>query len=258
MRRGGFEEATQPETTQSNQDTAGCWLGWFCQNGLESPDTCKVPKTGDWDLLGRRAIQVSGFWNLFYLSLRPVSLCYFSVHIFSAPSVFLYICSQPCPPPGWNSDSTLRISLLGHTVPSTPTAPYPPSPVEAKYYFYGLYSNPHLIARSSTDVWVEPRGVEAYLTPKELSPLGFSHALQGLWEPVIGPAIASYLSLDPVRIRHPDDTSPPAILWVGVLPSSIAAEDGIAITVQCKTILSSHGIHDVHVELRESEVLRFS
>lgn len=161
-----------------------------------------------------------------------------------------------------NDSDTLPINLQGHIVPNAPTAPYAPSPIEAKHYYYGLYSKPRLIARSSIDPWVEPRGPEAYLTPKELSPLGFNHPLRKLWEPTVGPDIASYLdamgvewsSLDPVRIGYVDDPSPPAILWVGVLPGTLTAEVGVNVAVHCKDILSANGINDVHVELRESEV----
>ncbi|KAH8994558.1 hypothetical protein EDB92DRAFT_1943867 [Lactarius akahatsu] len=78
-----------------------------------------------------------------------------------------------------------------------------------KYYFYGLYSNPRFIARSSIDIWIEPRDAEAYLTPKELSPLDSDRPpLRDIWEPTVGPDTANYLDaksvkcLDPVRIGH--------------------------------------------------------
>ena len=144
------------------------------------------------------------------------------------------------------------------------TAPTPPSAVEARCFYYGLYSKPRLIARSSTYAWVEPRGPEAYLTPKELRPLGFIHPLGKLWERTIGPEMVAYLdamevkcsSLDPVRIGFIGDSSPPAIIWIGVLPGTLTAEAGVKVAVHCKGILAANGIDDVHVELRESEVFR--
>ena len=152
---------------------------------------------------------------------------------------------------------------MGHTVPDAATAPYPPSPVEAQHYYYGIPSNPRLVARSSTNIWVEPRSAEAYLVPKEASPLGF-HPLQDIWEATVGPAVVSYLdaegvkctSLDPVRMGYTGDSSPPAIIWMGVLHGSLTAEIGIRVATDCKGILSAHGIPDVHVEIRESEVFR--
>ncbi|KAF8333698.1 hypothetical protein F5887DRAFT_993030 [Amanita rubescens] len=145
-----------------------------------------------------------------------------------------------------------------------PTAPTPPSSVEAMHFYYGLYSKPRLIARSSTYLWIEPRGPEAYLRPKELSPFGFGHPLEDCWEDKVGPQMISYLddigvkasSLDPVRIGYAGDSSPPAIIWVGVLPGTLAPEAGVNVAIQCKNILSSNGINDVDVELRESSVFR--
>jgi len=140
---------------------------------------------------------------------------------------------------------------------SLSTTPHPPSPVEAKYFYYGLPSRPLLVARSSTNVWsVQP---EAYPTPKGLRPVGL-HPLQEIWEATVGPAICDYLdskkvkwtSVDTVRIGHEGDPSPPAIVWIGVFPDSLSAEDGIKIATHCKSILFTHGIDDVHVEIRES------
>jgi hypothetical protein len=151
---------------------------------------------------------------------------------------------------------------INHTVPDAPT-PCPPSPVEAKYFYYGIPSKPRLVARSSTNPWVEPRGPEAYLIPKETSPLGF-HSLEEKWEAMVGPAIVGYLdamkvawtSLDPVRMGEADDPSPAAIVWIGVLPGSLTAELGVEVAVHCKGILSTHGIDDLNIEIRESEVFR--
>ncbi|KAG8812887.1 hypothetical protein FRC17_001769 [Serendipita sp. 399] len=162
-----------------------------------------------------------------------------------------------------NDHDSPPIGLLGHPVPEAPTAPYPPSPVEAENYFYGIPSKPRLVARSSTDVWVEPRGFEAYLIPKESSPLGF-HPLQEIWETKVGPAMVEYLdtnrvectSLDPIRMGYAGDSSPPAIIWMGVLRGSLTAEIGVQVAIHCKGILSAHGIDDIHLEIRESEVIR--
>lgn len=51
-------------------------------------------------------------------------------------------------------------------------APYVPSELEARNYYYGLESRPRLIARSSPNVWKKPTGPEAFMEPKELTPLG--------------------------------------------------------------------------------------
>lgn len=62
-------------------------------------------------------------------------------------------------------------------------------------------------------------------------------------------------SLDRFRIGYAGDPSPPAIIWVGVPPDSLTAEDGIKVVTLLRGILSSHSI-DIHVEIRESEVTR--
>lgn len=84
------------------------------------------------------------------------------------------------------------ISLANHDVPNPPpNEPYVPSDTEAKYYYYRLpYSLPRLVARSSCDIWMRPTGAEAYLSPKELKPLG-THLLQEVWEDTVGPAMGS-------------------------------------------------------------------
>lgn len=146
---------------------------------------------------------------------------------------------------------------------AVPIAPYHPSPVESQCYYYGIPSRPLLVARSSLDVWLEPTGPEAYLLPKESSPIGL-HPLRDIWEATVGPAIVDYLgskevewtSLDPVRMGFSGVSSPPVIVWMGVVPGSLSAEEGIEVAVYCKGILSAHNINDVHVEIRESEVFR--
>ncbi|KAK7045947.1 hypothetical protein VNI00_006942 [Paramarasmius palmivorus] len=150
-----------------------------------------------------------------------------------------------------------------HISAAVQTAPYSPSPVEAQYYYYGIPSQPRLVARSDTNAWLEPKGAEAYLLPKECSPLGL-HPLQKIWEGMVGPAMDEYLvskgveytSLDPVRMGYAGDSSPSAIVWIGVLLRSLSAEVGVEVATHCKGILSAHGIDDVHVEIRESEVFR--
>ena len=157
---------------------------------------------------------------------------------------------------------TIHSSMSGNTSPAmVPTAP---SPVESKCYYYGIPSQPRLVARSSTDVWAEPTGPEAYLVPKESRPIG-SHPLREIWGAVVGPAIVDYLdskevkwtSLDPIRMGYAGVPSPPVILWIGVVPGSLSAEDGVEVATHCKGILSAHDINDVHVEIRESVVSRY-
>jgi hypothetical protein len=150
-----------------------------------------------------------------------------------------------------------------YTAPDVvPTAPYPPSPVESQYFYYGIPSQPPLVARSSLNVWLKPTGPEAYLLPKESSPIGL-HPLREIWGATVGPTMVGYLdskgvkwtSLDPVRMGYAGESSPPIIVWMGVVPGSISGEEGIKVTTHCKSILSAHDI-DVHIEIRELMVIR--
>ncbi|KDQ52060.1 hypothetical protein JAAARDRAFT_139278 [Jaapia argillacea MUCL 33604] len=142
-------------------------------------------------------------------------------------------------------------------------APYVPSDVEARNYYYGLLSKPRFIARSSPDVWIKPSGPEAYLQPKQLTPLG-AHLLNEVWEKTVGPAMDRYLqgkgvqstSMNPLRIGIVGQSSPPAVIFIGVNPGTLSHELGIEVAVHCRSILVRNGIDDVHVEIRESKFTR--
>ncbi|EUC59342.1 hypothetical protein RSOL_309370, partial [Rhizoctonia solani AG-3 Rhs1AP] len=140
-------------------------------------------------------------------------------------------------------------------------SPQVPSRDERELYYYGIPSKPVLIARSSNDLWKLPTGPKAYLVPKECSPVGM-HRLCEVWENHIIPAMQAYLleegvqytSLDPVRVGTVSECSPPVIIWVGVIPDSLSAEQDIKVATHCRFILTDHTIDDVHVEIRESQV----
>lgn len=144
-----------------------------------------------------------------------------------------------------------------------PTAPYVPSPMERRHFYYGIYSRPALVARSSYDLWVAPTGAEAYMVPKECKPAGIS-SLNNVWEDTLGRAMGEYLqdmgvqvtSLDPIRIGKAGDESPPLIIWVGVIPGSLAPDAGIKAAIQCKAMLEKNSFNDIHVEIRESQINR--
>ncbi|KIY61238.1 hypothetical protein CYLTODRAFT_234704 [Cylindrobasidium torrendii FP15055 ss-10] len=138
---------------------------------------------------------------------------------------------------------------------------YVPFPVESAFYYYGLPSKPALVARSGADHWVEPSGPEAYLVAKELHPVG-PHMLDSVWETIVCPAIEAYLSrqvawtsVDPTRIGYAGSNHFPVILWIGVVPGSLVAEQGLAVALGCRKILTDNGILDVHVEIRHSEAI---
>ncbi|EPS98952.1 hypothetical protein FOMPIDRAFT_1125266 [Fomitopsis schrenkii] len=145
---------------------------------------------------------------------------------------------------------------------AAPSVPQLPSKTEATFFYYGLPSKPILVARSSTYLWVEPKGLEAYLDPKVLNPVG-PHLLNQQWESVLATNVERYLrdkgvawtSIDPIRIGYVGDPSPPVIVWVGVIPGSLSAADGLEVARACRAFLIDLALHDVHVEIRESEAV---
>ena len=134
--------------------------------------------------------------------------------------------------------------------------------LESKHFYYGIPSKPRLVARSSPDVGLQSTGPEVYLLPKESSPIRL-HPLREIWEATVGSNMVGYLnskevkwtSLDPIRMGYASEPSPPAIIWIGVVPGSLTAEKGIEVAIHCRSILSAHEI-DVHVEIRESMDIR--
>ncbi|KAI1793435.1 hypothetical protein LXA43DRAFT_917078 [Ganoderma leucocontextum] len=151
--------------------------------------------------------------------------------------------------------------MFGHHVPTPPNnAPCIPSPVETKFYLYGLPSGARMIARSSADVWMQPPGPEAYLEPKELAVLG-AHRLNDVWEDVVGPAMDTYLLgqqvkcsvMHPLRLGIAGQPSPPAVIMIGVNHDSLSAESGLQVAVHCRSILLDNQIEDVHVIVYESK-----
>ncbi|OJA10214.1 hypothetical protein AZE42_05511 [Rhizopogon vesiculosus] len=156
------------------------------------------------------------------------------------------------------------MNLINHAVPDPPAnAPYIPSEVEAKHYLYGLPSKARFIARSSLDVWMKPTGAEAYLDPKELTPLG-THRLNEVWEHTVGPVMDGYLLekqvqckiLHPLRIGIAGQPSPSAFILVGVNHGTLSAELGIEVAVHCRSILLQNNIDDMHVIICESKFTR--
>ncbi|KZV62420.1 hypothetical protein PENSPDRAFT_658128 [Peniophora sp. CONT] len=139
--------------------------------------------------------------------------------------------------------------------------PHAQGPTEATHYYFGLSSQPILVARSSTTEWKPPTGPES---AKRLSPPPGNHPIGS--KPALTPEIINYLdsksvkwtSIDIVKIgcvEEHDDA--PVVYWIGVLPGSLSREDGRDVVLECLNILTKHDIEDVEVEIRESIVKRW-
>ncbi|MCJ1462978.1 hypothetical protein MMC07_001582 [Pseudocyphellaria aurata] len=147
--------------------------------------------------------------------------------------------------------------MAHHPPPTDP--PHIPSDEEAKYYLYGLYSEARLIARSNSDIWMQPTGPEAYFEKKEFRPFG-PHLLNDLWEDSIGPIIDAYLLenevqctiLNPLRIAVADQPISLPVIMIGVNHDTLFPSFGLEIAMKCRSILVSYQIEDVHVIIYES------
>lgn len=67
-----------------------------------------------------------------------------------------------------------------------------------------------------------------------------------------------WTSIDVVRIGYADEPSGNVVLWIGVKPGSVSFEVAIDTVFACRGLLLDHGIIDVDVEMRESEVTRYA
>ena len=137
--------------------------------------------------------------------------------------------------------------------------------MESTFYYAGLPSSPRLLARTSTNLWEKPKGLEAYRKLKQLGVV-INHKLNTVWEDNVAPIIHARLdemgvkwtSTDIVRIGVVGESSAPVILWIGVTPKSLDSENANTAAFRCLDVLKEANITDVHVEIRESSVTRFA
>ncbi|KAF8331414.1 uncharacterized protein EI90DRAFT_3016408 [Cantharellus anzutake] len=166
-----------------------------------------------------------------------------------------------------SSPTTDILSTLDHSNRlATPSPPPRVSELEATQYYWGLHSNPWLIARTGGP-WYPPSGPEAYPRAKELRILG-EHELFDVWEDDLALKVHNILnqnqvnwsSTEIVRIAYLDEPDGNLILWIGVYstPTRLSYDVGIEVAVQCKRLLLDYSIQGVDVELRESDFVQFA
>ncbi|KAJ7600564.1 hypothetical protein C8J56DRAFT_813361 [Mycena floridula] len=108
-----------------------------------------------------------------------------------------------------------------------------------------------------------PTGPEAYRRLKHLCPV-FDHKLGDKWD-YVGPKIRDILdkqqvrfsTIDVVRFRTVPDQqtsafTSPVVIWIGVLPDSLAGKDAFNSANLILALLDKEGITDVDIEFRES------
>ncbi|KZT00087.1 uncharacterized protein LAESUDRAFT_764913 [Laetiporus sulphureus 93-53] len=144
-----------------------------------------------------------------------------------------------------------------------PTLPFVVTEALSKVYHKGLPSEPRLIAATNPSPFEAPTGSEAYPVVKELRVLG-DHTLANAWDHGLADHLrrglntmcVNWTSIEALRIVEVGESSGPAIVWIGVEFGALSFGEGSVVALQCRTFIDSHSIHDYHVEIRESRVMR--
>ncbi|KAF9787061.1 hypothetical protein BJ322DRAFT_1186070 [Thelephora terrestris] len=156
------------------------------------------------------------------------------------------------------------VTFFGFELPPIPPRP---STAEAEHYYHGLPSKPRLTARTGPP-WYPPSGPEPYFRNKELGIPGQHRLLSGLWEDNLAFKVHNILehdqvdwsSTDIVRIVHGNEPASDGylVLWIGVWGrhTHLSYEVGTKVVVQCRQLLFEHGIIDVEVKLRKSNIIQ--
>ena len=165
-------------------------------------------------------------------------------------------------------DSTALLSPPRSSSPS----PIPlPNKQEREGYYFGLPSQPPLLARTSTDVW-DPLGPDG--CPKErvlgtnnhqkLRDMDWREQRNIMNSEIIDTLDAhgvSWTSVEFYSIGYIDEEwCNPVILFIGVCQGTLINEDGSPlptagkVAVACKRVLEKYDIFDVDCEIRESSV----
>ncbi|ETW77761.1 hypothetical protein HETIRDRAFT_243201, partial [Heterobasidion irregulare TC 32-1] len=159
-----------------------------------------------------------------------------------------------------------RLDLLSDyvSVASSNSPPYLVSKLEAMLYYSGISPTPpKLVYRTGSlkTPWVKPTGSDSYRKLKQARGV-FGHRLNVVWKDV-GPVVRDLLnarkvawtSIDVVRFITDGDidekTRGPVVLWIGVHPDSLQAEDAFSLSNDVFDLLAKFDIDNVEVEYRE-------
>ncbi|KAF4975335.1 hypothetical protein FZEAL_7868 [Fusarium zealandicum] len=156
---------------------------------------------------------------------------------------------------------------MGDSSSLTNTTPTAPSAEEQQWYYYGLPSQPKLVARSSTRPWKHE--FDWFPIGKVLDPVG-QHVLVDMWNDSthsntlrrdIFQALEAvqWTSIDILRIGYQrksdftgEEFTHPVTLFISVERGSTPWPQGYAVVKRCLEILQTRGITDVDVDVKES------
>ena len=124
-------------------------------------------------------------------------------------------------------------------------------------YDMGLPSEPPLIATT------KPGPFELPTVSKVLRELG-GHSLASAWDNGLADCLrrglntirVNWTSIEALRIVEVGESSDLAIVWIGVEFGALSFKEGSVVALECRRLIDSYKIHDYHVEIRESRVMR--
>ncbi|OHW89891.1 hypothetical protein CSPAE12_11522 [Colletotrichum incanum] len=141
-----------------------------------------------------------------------------------------------------------------------------PTERDCAWFYYGLPSQPRLIARSSSTSY--RFGFDGWSSePKTLTIVG-KHDIVGKWndEPsslrkevldTLAEKKVDWQAVDIVRIGYVGEEMP-VILSISVVPGTLSWVVGDQVAGQCRNALLDHGLDDVHCEIKESRLVNLA
>lgn len=149
--------------------------------------------------------------------------------------------------------------------------PRPPSVDEANNYYYGLPSSPRLIARTSSDIWTPKQLSNGWGTRRKILRTVGAHPILAPWNDpeglyplsqtisnVLDKHIGKWNAIDIIRLGFEVADDLPVVMSISMDPldADISWESAYDPAFECKAVLESLGISDVHVEMKESSLTR--
>lgn len=127
------------------------------------------------------------------------------------------------------------------------------SNLEAELYYYGLPSEPILVARTGTGTF------DVYRPKKKFLRAVGDHPLIAVWEDklalqtnnILGSKGVKCTSIEIIRIGCVGEPAS-VVVWIGVKHNTLSRKDGLAVAKECKRLLVASEIFDVEVEIHES------
>ncbi|QRV95606.1 hypothetical protein RhiJN_23624 [Ceratobasidium sp. AG-Ba] len=144
---------------------------------------------------------------------------------------------------------------------AAPMAGHIPQEEEANFYYFGLISNPILVARAGTSPYQKLTVPFKDRPAKELRTVG-AHPICKVWDEFLAPGLIEILrafevdltSFDCLRIGYVGELYAPVVVWIGVVPGSLNGKPAVEVVSRSLRLVHKHNLMDVDVEIRESSV----